>query len=210
MSQGSLSSSGAKEREEEMIKMMELFFQAKKPQKEELMPGETTLKSGTVVQKKVARIDRTGSPKVYRDVISGDSLFSSSQEVRVFRESLYEVIGSEEERAGGVSVIDVVADHHLEEVTFATKEDYAAYLKAYLKRVERKLDETGRDEELAILRRTASAAKNRLLNHFAELTFYSGRSKAIYGAVGSCQYRQVDGEVRPVLTFFKAGVARDR
>jgi len=158
------------------------------------------------VRMKHHRLDRTGPPKLYQDALYGDDLFSSAFEVRCFREVLLEVMASEEIRADGVTVIDVVADHKLEKVTFATKEDYAAYLKAYLRKVERHLDEEGRDDDLTIFRRASTAAKTRLLNHFSDFTFYSGRSKAMYGAVAATEYRSVEGTVRPVLTFFRHGV----
>merc|ERR1712243_212234 len=108
--------------------------------------------------------------KVFKDVFSGDELFTDSYDVKLVDDVMYEVVGkhvtrtqediqleganaSAEEFDEGtestsVSSIDFVLDNRLVETGFGSKKDYTVYLKDYMKKVQKYLEENGRKDEV--------------------------------------------------------------
>merc|ERR1719516_773348 len=96
---------------------------------------------------------------VFKDIFSGDELFTDSYEIKLVDDVLYEVIGKHVSRTEGevvlegsnasaegadadegtdsstVSGIDFVLDNRLTETGFGSKKDYTTYLKDYMKKV---------------------------------------------------------------------------
>merc|ERR1712198_294189 len=104
--------------------------------------------------------------KIYKDVFSGDELFSDTYPMKLVDNCMYEVYGkhitrtddeiqlegsnaSAEEADEGtdsnsVSGVDLVLNHRLVETGFGSKKDYTVYLKDYMKKVVKYLEDNGR------------------------------------------------------------------
>merc|ERR1711942_470610 len=111
-----------------------------------------------------------GSMKVFKDIFSGDELFTDSYDVKLVDDVLYEVIGKHVSRTEGdvvlegsnasaeefdegtdsaaVSGIDVILNHRLVETGFGSKSDYLTYLKSYMGKVVKYLEDNGRKDEV--------------------------------------------------------------
>merc|ERR1712110_132927 len=101
--------------------------------------------------------------KIYEDVFSGDEMFSDTYPIKLVHECLWEVTGkhisrtqddiqlagsnaSAEEAEEGTdaaseSGVDVILNHRLVETGFGSKKDYTTYLKDYMKKVVKYLEE---------------------------------------------------------------------
>merc|ERR1712209_318097 len=97
--------------------------------------------------------------KIYKDVFSGDELFSDTYPIKVVDDCLYVVTGKHITRTEGdiqleganasaegadgdeggestsVSGVDIILNHRLTETGFGSKKDYMVYLKDYMKKV---------------------------------------------------------------------------
>merc|ERR1712088_1141066 len=120
--------------------------------------------------------------KIYKDVFSGDELFSVTYPMKLVDDCIYEVYGKHEvRRIGDVQLegsnasaeemeegteeasdsgVDLVLNHRLVETGFAKKNDYMAYLQ-----------------------------------------YYQGESMNPAAMVALIDYREIDGEERPVIMF---------
>merc|ERR1711874_747785 len=108
---------------------------------------------------------------------------------------------SAEEAAEGVdenvqSGIDVVLHQRLQETQFGTKKDYLAYMKKLTK----KLNEEGKTDSVAKLK-SIQAPLVEILKNFKDLQFFTGESQDPDGMVVLLDYKDVDGEEKPVLYF---------
>merc|ERR1712018_285565 len=140
--------------------------------------------------------------KIYKDVFSGDELFSDTYKMSLVKDCLYEVVGKYETRKGdevvlegsnasaeeadegteegSVSGVDVVMNHQLVETGFGSKKDFTVYLKEYMKKVVK------------------------------DLQFFTGESMDPDAMISMCLYKEVNGEERPVLMFFKHGLREEK
>merc|ERR1712077_171104 len=82
-----------------------------------------------------------------------------------------------------VSGIDVVLNHRLVETGFGDKKGFTAYLKAYMKKV---------------------------MGKFKDLQFFTGENMDPDAMIAICEYKEVNGEERPVLMFFKHGLREEK
>merc|ERR1712150_171039 len=104
----------------------------------------------------------TNNMKIFKDVFSGDELFSDTYKMKLVDDVVWEVYGkhvsrklgdvqlegsnaSAEEADEGTdeaseSGIDLVLNHRLVETGFGTKKDYTVYLKEYMKKVIKHLE----------------------------------------------------------------------
>merc|ERR1712037_1049829 len=101
----------------------------------------------------------TDNMKIYKDVFSGDELFSDTYPMKLVDDCVYEVYGKHISRTEGadadeggdastVSGVDLVLNHRLTETGFGSKKDYMVYLKDYMKRVVKYLEENDRTSEV--------------------------------------------------------------
>ena len=81
--------------------------------------------------------------------------------------------GTEESAVSGV---DVVLNHQLVETGFGSKKDFTTYLKDYMKKVVKYLEENKRDGEVEDFKKNISAVMKDLLGSFKDLQFFTGES----------------------------------
>merc|ERR1712032_395636 len=172
----------------------------------------------------------TTTMKIYKDVFSGDELFSDTYPMKLVDDCIYEVYGKHEVRKLGdvqlegsnasaeemdegteeasESGVDLVLNHRLVETGFAKKNDYMAYLKDYMKKVVKYLEENNRAAEVDTFKKNINGVMKGLLGKFNDLQFYQGESMNPAAMVALIDYREIDGEERPVtsLSLFCRGL----
>merc|ERR1711936_417866 len=170
--------------------------------------------------------------KIYKDVFSGDELFSDTYPMKLVDDCIYEVYGKHEVRTLGdvqlegsnasaeemeegteeasESGVDLVLNHRLVETGFAKKNDYMAYLKDYMKKVVKYLEENNRSGEVDTFKKNINGVMKGLLGKFNDLQFYQGESMNPAAMVALIDYREIEGEERPVIMFFKHGLEEEK
>merc|ERR1712077_53740 len=135
---------------------------------------------------------------IYKDVFSGDELFSDTYPMKLVDDCIYEVYGKHEVRKIGdvqlegsnasaeemeegteeasESGVDLVLNHRLVETGFAKKNDYMAYLKDYMKKVVKYLEENDRAAEVDTFKKNINGVMKDLLGKFKDLQFFTGES----------------------------------
>jgi hypothetical protein len=170
---------------------------------------------------------------IYKDVITGDEMFTDSVRIKLVDEVIYEIqakyvtrkIGevvlpganaSQEEQDEGTeegmeSGVDLVLNMRLQEVPFfQDKKAYSGYIKDYMKAILKRLEEK-KSPELETFKKNASVAVKKILEKHNDLQFFTGESmNASEGMVAVCEYRDVNGESVPVLSFFKHGLVEEK
>ncbi|KAK3888029.1 hypothetical protein Pcinc_007894 [Petrolisthes cinctipes] len=106
------------------------------------------------------------------------------------------------------SGIDVVLFMRLQETGFGSKKDYLTYMKDYLKNLKTKLGaDTKEAEKLPAIQKPLIE----VLKNFKDLQFFTGESmNAAEGMIVLGDYKEVDGEERPVLYFPKYGLLEEK
>jgi len=170
--------------------------------------------------------------RIYKDIFTGDEMFSDSYKMKLVDEVVYEVYGklvqrkegniqlagsnpSAEEADEGTdeaveSGVDVVLNHRLQETyAFGDKKSYTAYLKDYMKKLVAKLEEKSPDQ-VEVFKSNMNKVMKDVLGRFKELQFFTGESMDIDGLVALMEYRDIDGQSVPVLMFFKHGLEEEK
>uniref|UniRef100_A0A1L8DX36 Translationally-controlled tumor protein homolog n=2 Tax=Nyssomyia TaxID=252611 RepID=A0A1L8DX36_9DIPT len=170
--------------------------------------------------------------RIYKDIITGDEMFSDTYKMKLVDEVIYEVTGrliqrkegdikidgfnpSAEEADEGTdeaveSGVDVVLNHRLcETYAFGDKKSYTAYLKDYMKKLIEKLQENHPDQ-VDTFKNNINKAMKDILGRFKELQFFTGESMDCDGMVAMMEYRDIDGASVPVLMFFKHGLEEEK
>jgi len=170
--------------------------------------------------------------KIYKDIFSGDELFSDTYKMTLVQDCLYEVVGKYETRSDGevvldganasaeeadegtdansVSGVDIILNHRLTETGFGSKKDFTTYLKDYMKRVVKYLEENNRGGEIDEFKKNIQGVMKKLMENFKELQFFTGESMDPDAMICMCEYKEVNGEERPVLMFFKHGLEEEK
>jgi len=172
--------------------------------------------------------------KIFKDVFSGDELFSDTYTFTLKDNVMYEVIGKYETRKEGevvlagsnaseeavdegtdencTSGIDIVLNHQLVETGFGDKKGFTAYLKAYMKKVLKYLEENNRTAEIEEFKTSINTVMKALMGSFKDLQFFTGESMDPDAMICMCEYKDVngDGTERPVLMFFKHGLEEEK
>lgn len=156
-------------------------------------------------------------------------MFSDTYKIELKHNCIYEVLGKHETRTEGdialegsnasaeeadegtdsatQSGIDIVLNHRLVSTGFGNKKEYQLYLKTYLKEVQKKMKEAGEtDDDIAVFQKNFMNFIKEILPQFSDLEFFLGESQNPDGAVALLQYKEVDGEERPVFMFVKQGM----
>ncbi|EJD53586.1 translationally-controlled tumor protein [Auricularia subglabra TFB-10046 SS5] len=161
---------------------------------------------------------------LYTDVLTGDEMVSDAYNLKEVDDVVYEVdcrtiivkpgadvdIGAnpsaeEQEEAvedGAVTVNDVVYSFRLQSTSF-DKKGYLAYLKAYMKAVKAKLQESN-PERVEAFEKGAQTFAKKIVGNFKDFEFYTGESMNPDGMVALLNYRE-DGTT-PYLVFWKDGL----
>ncbi|KAL0274201.1 UNVERIFIED_CONTAM: hypothetical protein PYX00_006681 [Menopon gallinae] len=170
--------------------------------------------------------------KIYKDIFTGDEMFSDSYKIKLVDEVVYEVTGklvrrklddiqleganpSAEEETEGTdeaveSGVDIVLNHRLcETFAFGDKKSYTAYLKDYMKKLVAKLEENSPDQ-VEVFKTNMNKVMKDILGRFKDLQFFTGTSMEIDGMVALMEYRDIDGESVPVMMFFKHGLEEEK
>merc|ERR1712020_227910 len=172
--------------------------------------------------------------KIYKDVFSGDELFSDTYPIKVTDDVLYEVTGKHITRSQGEiqlegsnasaegadgdegtessseSGVDIILNHRLTETGFGSKKDYMVYLKDYMGKVIKYLEENDRAGEVATFKTNINKVMTGLLGKFKDLQFFTGESMDAEAMILMLDYREVDGEEKPVLIAFKHGISEEK
>merc|ERR1712076_171237 len=125
----------------------------------------------------------TDNMKIYKDVFSGDELFSDTYPMKLVDDCMYEVYG---------------------------KNDYMAYLKDYMKNIVKYLEEHNRAGEVDTFKKNINGVMKGLLGKFSDLQFYQGESMNPAAMICLIEYREIEGEERPVIMFFKHGLEEEK
>jgi len=170
--------------------------------------------------------------RIYKDIFTGDEMFSDTYKVKLVDDVLYEVYGklvtrkhgdvqiegfnpSAEEASEGTdeaveSGVDIVLNHRLSETyAFGDKKSFTAYLKEYMKKLVQRLEEKSPDE-VSVFKNNTNKVMKDILGRFKDLQFYTGESMDIDGMVAMLEYRDIDGESVPVLMCFKHGLEEEK
>lgn len=170
--------------------------------------------------------------RIYKDLFTGDEMFSDTYKIKLVDDVLYEVYGklitrksgsveiagfnpSAEEADEGTdeaveSGVDIVLNHRLQETfAFGDKKSYTLYLKDYMKKLVARLEEKSPDQ-VEVFKTNMNKVMKDILSRFKELQFFTGTSMDIDGIVGLMEYREIDGDSVPVLMFFKHGLEEEK
>ncbi len=112
--------------------------------------------------------------------------------------------------ASSVSGIDVVLNHRLVETGFGSKKDFTTYLKEYMKKVVKHLEDNNRGGEVDDFKKNISAVMKDLIGRFKDLQFFTGESMDPDAMIIMVEYREIDGSEKPVLLFFKHGLDEEK
>ncbi|KAL9555239.1 Translationally-controlled tumor protein [Mucor bainieri] len=165
---------------------------------------------------------------LYKDILTGDELFSDAYPIKEIDDVAYEVdckmitisegdidIGANPSAEGGddegadstvETVNNVVYSFRLTPSSF-DKKTYMGYIKGYMKALKSKLNETN-PERVAIFEKNATTLVKKILGNFKDYEFYVGESMDPDGMVALLNYRE-DG-VTPFFTFFKDGLKEEK
>eukprot|EP00048_Salpingoeca_helianthica_P014357 m.221311 g.221311 ORF g.221311 m.221311 type:complete len:174 (+) comp15768_c0_seq1:175-696(+) len=170
---------------------------------------------------------------IYKDILTGDEMFSDAYPVKLVDDMYYEVEGKsitisndidsallggnaasepgEEEEgvdASSVTGINIVLSHRLQETSFDAKA-YTTYIKDYMKAVKAKLSEKNPARVEKFMAGIQPVVKM-VLGGIKEgkFNFYTGESMNPEGMVGLLNYRE-DG-VTPYFVFFKDGLEEEK
>lgn len=170
--------------------------------------------------------------KIFKDIITGDEMFSDTYKLQLVDEVIYEVYGklvsrdgdkiniegfnpSAEEADEGTDAtvetgVDVVLNHRLQECfAFGDKKSFTLYLKEYMKKILAKLEENAPDQ-VPVFKNNMNKQMKEILGRFKELQFFTGESMDPDGMIALCEYRDVNGAQVPVFMFFKHGLEEEK
>jgi hypothetical protein len=169
--------------------------------------------------------------RIYKDIFTGDEMFSDTYKIKLEKEVLYEVYGKLETRKiGDVQIdganpsaeeadegtdeavesgVDIVLNHRLCETGFADKKQFTVYLKDYMKKVVAKLEEKSPDQ-VDIFKKNINDVMKDILGRFKDLQFFTGESMDAEGMIAMMEYRDVDGVSTPILMCFKHGLDEEK
>ncbi|XP_053975016.1 translationally-controlled tumor protein homolog [Hylaeus anthracinus] len=170
--------------------------------------------------------------KIYKDIFTGDEMFSDTYKIKLIDDVMYEVYGKLVSRkAGEIEIagfnpsaeeadegtdesvetgVDVVLNHRLQETfAFGDKKSYTLYLKDYMKKLVARLEEKAPDQVEVFKTNTNKVMKD-VLSRFKDLQFFTGESMDIDGIVAIMEYRDIDGDSVPVLMLFKHGLEEEK
>jgi len=170
---------------------------------------------------------------VYKDIISGDELFSDSYPIKCIDDLYYEVEGKnismscdiDEALIGGnkaqeaesveedesvvssaVQGINIVLTHKLVETGF-TKDSFKDWLKTYMKELKKRLTEKNPARVDAFTKGMTVFAKE-ILTKFGDFRFYIGERMDPEGMIILMNYRK--DNITPYFIFFKDGLEEEK
>ncbi|GIY64066.1 translationally-controlled tumor protein homolog [Caerostris darwini] len=171
---------------------------------------------------------------IFKDIITGDEMFTDSSKYKVVDGCLYEVQcvhvqrrqgdiqidganpsqeGGEDEGTEDVveSGLDIVLNQRLIETGFS-KSDFKSYLKTYTKSLQDKWKEVGMsDSQISEAKSKFTEAVKRILPKIGDYQFFMGESSNPDGLIALLDYREnSDGSETPIMIFFKHGIEEEK
>jgi len=169
---------------------------------------------------------------IYKDLLTGDEMFTDSSKVKMVDGAIYEVecrhitrrVGdvelagsnpSAEELEEGTedaieSGLDLVLNQRLVETAF-TKSDYKNYLKTYTKALQEKWKELEwNEEQTGIAKTKLTEAVKKVLPKLDDYQFFLGESTNPDGMVALLEYRENESGEVPIMMFFKHGIDEEK
>merc|ERR1712226_1410969 len=178
------------------------------------------------------RHQKLAKMKIYEDVFTGDEMFSDTYPIKLVENCLWELTGKHISRtqddiqlagsnasaeeadegtdAASESGVDIVLNHRLVETGFGSKKDFTVYLKDYMKKVVKYLEDNNRSGEVDDFKKNINGVMKDLLGSFKDLQFFTGESMDDEAMIAMCLYKDVNGEERPVVMFFKLGLEEEK
>ncbi|CAL1261223.1 unnamed protein product [Larinioides sclopetarius] len=171
--------------------------------------------------------------RIYKDLITGDEMFTDSSKFKVVDDCLYEVECVHVQRRQGdiqldganpsaedadegtedvvESGLDLVLNQRLVETGFS-KADYKTYLKTYTKSLQDKWKELGMsDSEISDAKSKFTEAVKKVLPKIGDYQFFMGESSNPDGLIAMLDYREnSDGSETPIMIFFKHGLEEEK
>ncbi|XP_050362107.1 translationally-controlled tumor protein homolog [Nymphalis io] len=170
--------------------------------------------------------------RIYKDIITGDEMFSDTYKIKLVDEVIYEVTGKLETRTQGdvriegfnpsaeeadegtdsatESGVDIVLNHRLVECyAFGDKKSFTLYLKDYMKKLVAKLEEKSPDQ-VEIFKTNMNKVMKDILSRFKDLQFFTGESMDCDGMVAMLEYRDIGDVSTPIMMFFKHGLEEEK
>ncbi|ODM93229.1 Translationally-controlled tumor protein [Orchesella cincta] len=169
--------------------------------------------------------------KLFKDMFTGDEIFSDTYKMKLVDEVMYEVYGklvtrkhgdiqidganpSAEEADEGTeegveSGVDIVLNHRLQETFAFDKKGYMGYLKEYMKKVVERLQERNPDQ-VDVFKTNINKVMKDLLSRFKDLQFFTGESMDPDGLVVIIEYKDVDGDNIPIMYALKHGLDEEK
>ncbi|GIY73580.1 translationally-controlled tumor protein homolog [Caerostris darwini] len=171
---------------------------------------------------------------IFKDLITGDEMFTDSSKYKVVDDCLYEVEcvhvqrrqgdiqldGANPSQEGGddegtedivESGLDLVLNQRLVETGFS-KADYKNYLKTYTKSLQDKWKEMGKsDSEISDYKSKFTQAVKKVLPKVGDFQFFMGESTNPDGLIALLEYREnSDGTETPIMILFKHGIEEEK
>ena len=169
---------------------------------------------------------------IYKDIISGDELFSDTYPISLVDDVMYRVVGkyvtekagdydaaiganpSAEEACEGVDDgsiygINVVVANRLLP-TPIDKKSYMTYIKAYMAKIKSKLEEDNPDRAKVFVEKIPPQVK-KIISEFKEYEFFTGETMNPEGMIVLLKYEDnAEGNEEPILYFFKDGLDEEK
>jgi hypothetical protein len=169
---------------------------------------------------------------IFRDLITGDEMFTDSSKVKLIDGAIWEVECKHVTRKEGEIVLgganasaeefdegtdehvesglDIVLNQRLVETGF-TKADYKNYLKTYTKTLQEKWKENEYSEEkIAEAKTKLTEGVKKVLKNLDNYQFFLGESTNPDGCVGLLEYRETDSGEVPIMLFLKHGLEEEK
>ena len=125
------------------------------------------------------------------------------------------------------SGVDLVLNQRLVETGFGKKADYMTYLKDYMKRIVTYLESNNKADQVESFKKNINGVMKGLLGRFNDLQFFTGikiffwnnfcklisflgESMDPKAMIVLIDYKEVNGEERPVVMFFKHGLEEEK
>jgi len=166
---------------------------------------------------------------IYKDIVSGDEMFSDIYKIKdngIILEVEGKMISRSEDNIDGnllganesqeeagedlesttVSGVDIVLNHKLQETGF-DKSSFMAYIKEYMKTIKGRLTESDPDRVKPFMAGAQEEVK-KILSNFKNYQFYTGESMNADGLIGFLDFRE-DG-ITPFMIFFKDGLEQEK
>jgi len=169
--------------------------------------------------------------RIYKDMFTGDEMFSDTYKIKLIDEVMYEVYGKlvtrkhgdvqidganpsaeeaqEATEEGVESGVDIVLNHRLQETFAFDKKGYMGYLKEYMKKIVDRLQEKD-PSQVDVFKTNINKVMKDFLGRFKDLQFFTGESMDPDGMVAIIEYKDVDGDNIPILYCFKHGLDEEK